>query len=320
MTPLISLVIPFYNAEKYIGRCLESILKQTYQSFEVILVNDCSTDNTVNIVKDYIQRDSRLFLLEHLENKGTALSREDGYRAAKGDYVFFLDSDDSISPDALSLLYKEANKTNADIVIGNHTIVSNMNQICRENTLRYGVDRISVFKSLLREECSHSLCGKLFRISLLSDYLYVTNFQHKNGEDAVLFYQIVQNADSFALIEDSIYFYYQDNIDSSHRNNSIASLEGMYYANYMIDSITSNYPELKVDRIRKMIFRHIRSIKAGYPKSVINKFEKKYSLQYFTYKNLRSCFSFRERYVLYKQILTSYTKSLVSTKIWTIKN
>ena len=121
----ISIVIPVYNAEKYIGRCIQSVISQTYshQHIECILVDDCSTDNSYSVVKnllDAYKGEIQFKLLHHAQNKGVAVARNTGLKAATGDYVFLIDNDDQLLPNCLDSLTRAAVKYNdADLVIGN---------------------------------------------------------------------------------------------------------------------------------------------------------------------------------------------------------
>lgn len=101
MNPLFSIVVPVYNAEKYLGVSLDSILNQTYKSFEVILVNDCSTDNSLDICKSYASKDSRIVIIDNATNSGAAQSRNNGIDVAIGKYLCFVDADDFIELDYL---------------------------------------------------------------------------------------------------------------------------------------------------------------------------------------------------------------------------
>src|SRR5690554_455582 len=92
--PLVSIIIPVYKVEKYISRCLDSILNQTFQDFEIILVNDSSPDDSIRIAEEYAQRDTRIRILHNEENSGAGWSRMVGYTNAKGEYITFCDSDD----------------------------------------------------------------------------------------------------------------------------------------------------------------------------------------------------------------------------------
>ncbi len=116
--PQISIVIPMYNVENYVGECLDSLLCQTFQDFEVIVADDCSTDNSREVVKKYFSKfGGRLQLIESEKNSGgCAVPRNTGMNYATGKYLFFMDSDDLIIKTALEQLYNAAEKFNADIV------------------------------------------------------------------------------------------------------------------------------------------------------------------------------------------------------------
>lgn len=112
---LVSVIIPVYNVEKYLEECLDSVMNQTYQNFEVILVDDGSTDSSGRICDEYKKRDNRIYVI-HQENGGLSVARNRGYLQASGEYVYFLDSDDWILPETLSGLIETATAQNADIV------------------------------------------------------------------------------------------------------------------------------------------------------------------------------------------------------------
>lgn len=117
LAPAISVVIPMYNTEKYIGACLESILNQTFQDFEVIVVDDCSTDNSVAVVESYVPRfGGRLKISRMEKNSGTAVPSNKGVFLSRGKYVFVMDSDDLIVYTALETLHNLAENFQADVV------------------------------------------------------------------------------------------------------------------------------------------------------------------------------------------------------------
>lgn len=115
MKELVSVIIPFYNEEQYIGDCLISLIKQTYKNIEIICVDDGSTDNGAMIVKAIQQSDSRISLIQQ-ENMNAGTARNVGFSKAKGEYVLFLDSDDFFSPSMVERMLNKALSTNSDIV------------------------------------------------------------------------------------------------------------------------------------------------------------------------------------------------------------
>lgn len=114
----VSVIIPMYNAEKYIGECLDSLLAQTFQNFEVIIVDDCSTDNSVAIVESYAPKFNGRLTLAHMEKNtgGCALPRNKGFSFSHGEYIQFVDSDDTLTKTALEEMYSLAKDYDADVV------------------------------------------------------------------------------------------------------------------------------------------------------------------------------------------------------------
>ena len=114
--PKISVIIPCYNVQDYLNECLDSVLNQTFKDFEVICINDGSTDNSLQILKEYSEKDNRIQLISR-SNKGLGATRNEGVRRAKGDYLFFLDSDDWIDPQCLEKLYLKIEQDEADLCL-----------------------------------------------------------------------------------------------------------------------------------------------------------------------------------------------------------
>lgn len=116
MNPSITVIIPVYNVEPYLRRCLDSVLAQTFTDFEVICIDDKSTDSSFKILCEYAEKDNRFQVLQNEHNRGLSFTRNVGLSHAKGKYVYFLDSDDDIVPECLELIQTTAERTNAEIV------------------------------------------------------------------------------------------------------------------------------------------------------------------------------------------------------------
>ncbi|WP_374286007.1 glycosyltransferase [Lactococcus sp.] len=116
LKPLISVVVPVYKVEKYIEECIKSIINQTYTNIEVIIVDDGSPDNSIEVIKDLLE-DKRLRVISQ-KNQGLSAARNTGIRAASGEFLSFIDSDDKVKPEFLESLYKKATETKADVVRG----------------------------------------------------------------------------------------------------------------------------------------------------------------------------------------------------------
>jgi glycosyltransferase involved in cell wall biosynthesis len=116
--PKISVIIPCYNVENYLAECLDSVLNQTFKDYEIICVEDCSSDKTTDILKKYAKKHKNLHVFYNETNQGMAISRNIGINKANGKYILFIDSDDSVSKNCIDVLYKKIIKDNCDIVMG----------------------------------------------------------------------------------------------------------------------------------------------------------------------------------------------------------
>ena len=117
---MVSIIIPAYNAEKYIEQCIDSIISQTYKNIEVIIVNDGSTDNTLAICEKYAKEDKRIKIVKK-KNEGVSKARNDGIKIATGKYIMFIDSDDYIDDDYIEIMHKNIVEKKADLVVSNYT-------------------------------------------------------------------------------------------------------------------------------------------------------------------------------------------------------
>ena len=118
--PAVSVIVPVYNTEKYLPKCLDSLTGQTLSDIEIICINDCSPDNSLAVLQEYAKKDNRIKIIDFKENKGAAVARNAGIDTATGEYIGFVDSDDYVDPDFYEKLYAKAKETSADVVKGNY--------------------------------------------------------------------------------------------------------------------------------------------------------------------------------------------------------
>ena len=123
MSCLVSIVVPIYNVEKYLNRCIENLINQTYRNVEIVLVNDGSTDSCPQICDEYAKKDSRIKVI-HKENQGPGVARNTGIENATGDYICFFDSDDYIESDTIEKCVLEITSNDADMVIFGHDCIT----------------------------------------------------------------------------------------------------------------------------------------------------------------------------------------------------
>lgn len=132
INPVISIVTPVFNTEKYLRDCIDSVIKQTYSNWELILINDCSTDNSQQIIDEFSNLDSRVIGVQNEVNLGSGETRNKGIREAKGRYLCFLDSDDRWKPDKLELQLQFIEKTMAPFIFGSYDFINETGNVIKE--------------------------------------------------------------------------------------------------------------------------------------------------------------------------------------------
>lgn len=166
MKPLISIIVPVYNGEKTLGRCLDSVLQQSFQDFEVIVVDDGSRDGSSRLCDNYSRKDPRIHVI-HQENAGVSAARNVGIREAQGEYITFLDSDDYWLSSHLEQYYHAAQKFNCDVVVGGFTIIDHeQTRVCQPQ--KAGCFGVELWEDISRDSTIYGyLWNKLFRGELI---------------------------------------------------------------------------------------------------------------------------------------------------------
>ena len=208
----ISVVIPVYNVEKYLAKCLHSILAQDLRDIELIAVNDGSTDSSLDILKSFASKDCRIKIIDK-NNAGTSSARNDGIRAASGEYITFVDSDDWVDQGYLSEIYNFARENNLDVVI------SDIYYEYSADKLKYAKDMWALDKTLLssaewvqewKRRCVFlDVTNKLFRKELFRDNGIYFPEDLKYGESAVVTPMIMSSAQYIGKIDKAFYHYLQ---------------------------------------------------------------------------------------------------------------
>lgn len=171
--PKVSVVIPVYNTEKFLARCLNSVLSQSVENLEVVCVNDGSTDNSLNILEEYAAKDSRIKVLSQ-ENKGQSAARNRAMPEISGDYVFFLDSDDFIHPQTFEILLKVAEKTDCAVVSTTETKQYGGDKFYNTDDLQFTVHQKPVEHILTTNIASSSVIwNKLYKAELVKNRPFI---------------------------------------------------------------------------------------------------------------------------------------------------
>ena len=235
---MISVIYPVYNVEKYLERSLQSILNQDFADFEIIAVNDGSSDGSLEILKKYAAQDTRIRVFDQ-ENQGVAKTRFEALKTAKGEFVCFIDSDDVLPNDALSVLYKSLIANDADVAEGNYCKVfpngDVTNYVFPENAVISATENLDL---LFSGRVLYSLWAKLYKKELfeeveLKDFVFL--------EDVCLAIQAVSKAKKVALVNCCVYQYVQRESSAVHSHfYDKASADHYYSRVWITDFITKN--------------------------------------------------------------------------------
>lgn len=203
MAPKISIIVPAYNEEKYIARCLDSILNQTFTDFEVICVDDGSTDNTFNILTEYSKKDSRIIPLKNT-GKGVSSARNFGIENSKGEYLGFVDSDDFIQPQMYEFLYKAICENNCDMSICDSKRTGNI----FSEYFNYSAKEITCSELLQENKIDSFLCiwTKLVKKDIIKEKIKFENY--KIGEDTLFCSNLWINSKTVSFINLPLYIYF----------------------------------------------------------------------------------------------------------------
>lgn len=268
--PLVSIIIPIYNTDKYIEECLDSVLNQTLKQIEVICVDDKSTDNSLNILKKYQKKDKRLKIIENNENKGQAICRNIAMNISKGKYLSFIDSDDKIDLNAYEKLYEFSEKYNLDMVLFNfvrfddsgRTWASELHMISISN------DVIPVTNILKNNEFVYdtSACNKFIKKSFLDNFK-ITFERGRLYEDLLFSMHLFCSTDLVGVYP-LVNYYWRNRSNKNNKSvtQSYNDIKNLKDRLYIIESIyrffdsSDKYRELITPYNQKLLaidYRHI---------------------------------------------------------------
>lgn len=249
MGKTISIIVPCYNSSSYLSRCLESLVNQSYPNIEIILVDNGSEDNTLEICKSYQLHDKRIKIyIERKGNQGAA--RNLGIDKATGDYLMFVDSDDYVSKNFCQIAISSIQKYKSDICIFNYTTVKNEKYFKNEvfkNTDSGIVNKEVAMKSLFYESFSYN---KIYKASCFSNIRYPTS---KKYEDVLTIYRVFDKAETFSYVDKYLYYYIK-------REGSTTS-QYKYLEDYFLATLSlykflrKHYPSVIDGGIKDTLFR-----------------------------------------------------------------
>ena len=240
----ISVIIPVYNSGKYIVKCLDSIKNQSINDYEIVIINDGSTDNSGEIIQNYIKNNKDINIdYYEITNHGVSYARNIGIDNSKSDYIMFVDSDDYLPNDAIEKMIEGIKDNSFDIVCGNYSVVDiNGKEISRtRNNCEEIDDDGLLIKCLEDEEVCFSSCAKIYRREFIGQLRFEEG--KKCNEDSFFVFQCATKKPKVKIIEDVIYKYVKNMESSSNSYFSEKYLDILYFAKKKTEIISALFSE-----------------------------------------------------------------------------
>lgn len=241
----LSIIIPIYQVEKYLEKCLESATNQTIDQYEIVLINDGSKDGSEKIAKQYLDKYPEKIRYFYQENAGQASARNLGIKEAKGEYIAFLDSDDYVEKEAYQKVYEFAKEKDLDIVcfpfweeaIGGKRIIQNDNWQSKENDIRYILNETSPCNKIIKREIFTKN-----QISFLESYIY---------EDLELIPRLLLYTDKVGYLDEPLYYYVIHEDSTMRQKQYNPKLQSIFH---VMESLRKNFEKTKYKEELEMLF------------------------------------------------------------------
>ena len=226
--PEISIIVPVYNGEAYIEKCLTSLLEQTYRNIEIILINDGSADDSLKLLKKFASKDKRIILFSQ-KNKGIAAAHTQGLKLANGQFVMFCDIDDWYEKDMCEKMLYTLEDQNADMVICNTNVISSYETHYTDYLKNTYTGKHQVSLPLI-QKTNVILCNKIFKKDLITKYHIRFPLKHENDDDC-FFMQYVSIAKNICYLENKLYNYYihRGSMSEHYQTRNIRHLYDRFY-------------------------------------------------------------------------------------------
>lgn len=245
--PLISIIVPVYNTSKYLSRCLDSILKQTYKNIEIIIIDDGSTDDSLKIIRGYAKRNSAIKYFTQ-NNSGQATARNKGIKYADGEYIMFVDSDDYVSNDFCEVAYNSIYNNYSEIAF--FDMYAGRNNSFQKITFNLNEGYVSKENALSTTIDSSFPVNKIYKLSLFDNINYPEDAKY---EDLFTTYKLIDAAQRVSYVKKALYYYVQRDNSTVHHFTA-QNMTDYFNANQQLfNFFEENYPRLSKKMIRSIL-------------------------------------------------------------------
>ncbi len=258
MRPLISVILPIYNVEQFLPRCIESVCRQTYDNIEIILVDDGSKDNCYNICEEYAAKDNRIKVL-HKVNGGLSDARNKGTQIARGQYITFIDSDDYVTDTYVEYLYSLIEKYQTRMSLCTHTVVfESGSNIVYGNGLDEELSSETCLERMLYGDVINtSAWAKLYETEMVKKFPYPVG---KLFEDIATTYKFFIECGSIACGYESQYFYMLRSTSIVYQKFNTKKLELLEMTDAMASDVIKKFPQLETAVKRRQLYARFSTL------------------------------------------------------------
>ena len=258
MNNKISVIVPVYNAEKGLNVCLDSLKEQTYKNFEVILINDGSTDKSGDICDIYTKKDDR-FKVIHSENSGVSSARNKGLDTCTGDYIIFVDSDDEVKNNMLEEMLYYLQQSEADVIITGITFVRNGKKVKDILPPKHGKFDLEIWEYICKDNSGMFgyVSNKMYKSHIIQDNQIRFDEDKKIQEDLDFALSVYSNCNSFYMLDRSYYLYNQEEKNRVKEPLTYMQIEVKKRDILINLGIYDKYKSIHCDKLASMIFGYL---------------------------------------------------------------
>lgn len=316
----ISVIIPVYNTGKYLKRCLESIVNQNFREIEIIIVNDCSTDNSLKIIDDYIKQDDRIILINKEKNEGLSAARNSGIGIAKGEYIAHIDSDDWIEQNYFKDMYEHAIKNEADIVISDFYKDFDNGQMFYMKDQEKNIENTRAIENIFLFKAYPSVWNKLIRTELYKKNKIFHPTEISIGEDLCTSPKLMFFAKKI-IKHNKAYYHYIQNPKSMIREKiqNLKKIKEIYFVVknleefFIFKNIVLPINELKINHLSIWLLKSKYNLDDLEYLKILDEY-----INIFKEVDLNNIISKRIRF--FGKILKKFDKRVIFILLWNINN
>ena len=249
----VSIIVPVYNAEPYLKRCLDSLLKQTFSNIEILLINDGSTDNSEKIMKEYVKKDKRVHFINQ-KHKGVSSARNEGLKKSTGDFITLVDADDFVEKNYVEILLENQRKGNYDVVLSYHIEYRENHPLKKKEGKRIELTQEEAIIEFFKGQKFKNISGgKLYKKEILKEIIYDEHMQV--AEDVKILYEALKKSSKICIIKERIYYYFVRKGSASHSGFSPAYYKELEFWEELLKE--KKYAPYNLNRLIKCILQCI---------------------------------------------------------------